>query len=99
MSSRATLAGGVAVPFVYFATQIAAILLNPGYDIASQQPSELGCCNANLPVVANVGFIATGAAAMIGGLGLVAGLRHQQGNMFFAALAGLGLILFGVAMT
>lgn len=99
MSSRAMLAGGVAVPLVYFATQTVAILLNPGYDIAGQQPSELGCCNANLPVVANAGFIATGVAAMIGGLGLVAGLRRLQGNMFFAALAGLGLTLFGVAMT
>lgn len=99
MSYRALLIGGVAVPFLYFLSQIAAVLLNPGYNIAGQQPSELGCCQANMPVVANVGFIATGAAAVLGGLGLFAGLRHLRGNIAFAALAGLALSLFGVAMT
>jgi hypothetical membrane protein len=99
MNVRALLAGGVAVPFVYFASQIAAVLLNPAFDIARQQPSELGCCDAVLPVVANAGFMATGIAAMLGGLGLFAGLRQLHGNVVFAALAGLGLFLFGVAMT
>ncbi len=99
MNFRALLIGGVAVPFLYFASQIAAVLLNPGFDIASREPSELGCCQAVMPVVANVGFITTGVAAMLGGLGLFAGLRHLHGNVVFAALAGLGLSLFGVAMT
>lgn len=99
MNHRTLLIGGVAVPFLYFASQIAAVLLNPGYNLASQQPSELGCCNANLSVVANVGFVATGVAAILGGLGLFAGLRRLGGNVVIAALAGLGLALFGIAMT
>lgn len=99
MNHRALLVGGVCVPFLYFASQIAAVLLNPGYNLASQQPSELGCCDANLPVIANVGFFGTGVAAILGGLGLFVGLRHLGGSVFFAALAGLGLLLFGVAMT
>ncbi|MEQ1817748.1 MAG: DUF998 domain-containing protein [Terricaulis sp.] len=99
MSYRVLLIGGAAVPFLYFGSQIAAVLLNPGYDIAGQQPSDLGCCQANMPIVANLGFIATGIAALMSGLGLFAGLRHLQANIVLAALAGLGLSLFGVAMT
>jgi hypothetical membrane protein len=99
MNHRTLMIGGVSVPFLYFASQIAAVLLNPGYDLASQQPSELGCCHANLPIIANVGFIATGVAAILGGVGLFAGLRQLGGNLLFAGLAGLGLALFGVAMT
>lgn len=99
MNHRPLLIGGVAVPFVYFASQAAAILLNPGYNLASQQPSELGCCNANLTAVANVGFMATGVAAILGGLGLFIGLRRVGGNVLLAAMAGVGLVLFGVAMT
>lgn len=99
MNFRALLLGGVAVPFLYFASQIAAVALNPGFDISSQQPSELGCCQAAMPAVANAGFITTGIAAMLGAFGLFAGLRHLGGNIIFAALAWLGLFLFGVAMT
>lgn len=98
-SFRTLLIGGVAVPFFYFASQIAAILLNPGYNVAGQYPSELGCCSAKLTIVANVGFLTTGVAAMMGGLGLFVGLRRLRGNVTLAALAGFGLSLFGVAMT
>lgn len=59
MRFRTLMMGGVSVPFLYFASHPAAVLLNPGYDLARQQPSELGCCQANLPIVANVGFIAS----------------------------------------
>lgn len=85
---------GVAVPFLYFGSQITAIALNPGYDIAAQQPSELGCCGARAPIVANAGFIATGVAALVGGIGLFLTLKRV-----LAALAALCLIAFGVAMT
>lgn len=98
MSFRTLLAGGVAIPFIYFASQIAAVLLNPAFNIARQEPSELGCCQAVMPVVANAGFMATGVVAVLGGLGLFVGLRRLQGNVIFAASAGLGLSLFGVAM-
>ena len=99
MFTRALLAAGVALPVVYFASQIAAMALNPGFDIATQQPSELGCCGVYLPMVANVGFLATGACAIAGGVGAFIGLRRIGGNVVLAALAGLGMILFGVAMT
>jgi hypothetical membrane protein len=87
------------MPVIYFATQIASVLLNPGFDIATQQPSELGMAEANYPIVANVGFLGTGICAILGGVGLFAGLRAIGGNIILAALAALGMILFGVAMT
>lgn len=99
MNNRTLLISGVAVPLLYFAGQAAAVLLNPDYNLVSQRPSELGCCNANLTAVANVGFIATGVAAILGGAGLFVGLRRVGGNTVLAAMAGLALALFGVAMT
>lgn len=99
MIARTLLAAGVAVPVAYFASQIAAMALNPSFDIATQQPSELGCCGVNAPIVANIGFLATGLCAILGGAGLFVGLRQTGGNMILAALAALGMILFGVAMT
>lgn len=99
MMTRAFLATGVGVPVVYFASQIVAMALNPAFDIATQQPSELGCCGAHLPLMANVGFLLTGASAIAGGVGLFLGLRQVGGNVVLAALAGLGMLLFGVAMT
>lgn len=96
---RLLLGAGIAVPIVYFASQVAATALNPGFDIATQQPSELGCCESRAPLVANAGFLLTGACALLGGFGLAFGLRKLGGNAILAALAGLGMILFGVAMS
>lgn len=99
MLVQALLAAGIGVPVFWIGGQIAAMALNPGFDIAAQQPSELGCCNARFPIVANIGFLATGVCAVLGGAGLSIGLRKLGGNMVLGALAGLGMILFGVAMT
>lgn len=99
MIARVLVAAGVGVPLFWFGSQLAGMALNPGFDIATQQPSELGCCDAQLPIVANVGFLATGVCAALGGVGLLLGLRKLGGNIVLAALAGLGMVLFGVAMT
>lgn len=99
MLVRALLAAGIGVPLFWFGSQVAGMALNPGFDIATQQPSELGCCDAQMPIVANIGFLATGACAVLAGIGLSLGLRKLGGNIVLAALAGLGMILFGAAMT
>lgn len=93
------LLAGVAMPVIYFATQIAALFLNPGFDLVRQEPSELGVATANLPIIANAGFIGAGLGANLAGAGLVLGLRALGGNIIIAVLAGLSLSLFGVAMT
>lgn len=94
---RVLLWAGVVAPIIYFGSQIAAIALNPGFDIANQQPSELGMANAHAPMVANLGFIATGAGFVLGAIGLFGGLRTVGGNIVLAAIAALGLALLGVA--
>lgn len=99
MLARALLAAGIGVPLFWVGSQLVGMALNPGFDVATQQPSELGCCDAQLPLVANIGFLATGVCAFLGGLGLALGLHKLGGNIVLAALAGLGMILFGVAMT
>jgi hypothetical protein len=93
------LLAGVAMPVIYFATQIAALFLNPGFDLVRQEPSELGMASAHVPLIANAGFIGAGLGAILAGAGLVLGLRALGGNLILAALAGLSLALFGVAMT
>lgn len=95
---RLLLACGIVFPFIYFSGQAAGLALNPDQDIATRQPSELGCCGARLTLVANASFILSGLAACLGALGLFIGLRSLGGNLVFAALAGLGLALLGVAL-
>jgi hypothetical membrane protein len=95
---KALLWAGVAAPIIYFGTQIAAIALNPSFNFAEQQPSELGVAAMRLPTVANAGFITSGIAFALGGLGLFAGLRGIGGNTIIAALAGLTLAILGFAI-
>jgi hypothetical membrane protein len=98
IAMKALLWAGVAAPIIYFTTQIAAIALNPSFNFAQQQPSELGIAAMHLPIVANAGFIATGIAFALGGLGLFAGLRGVGGNAIVAVLAGLTLSILGFAL-
>lgn len=98
-ATHALLLAGATVPFLYFGTQAAALVVNPYFNVLAQQPSELGCCHANLSQIANFGFILTGAAAMLGGIGLVSGLRASGAHILLAFLAGACMLLFGVAMT
>lgn len=95
---RALLWAGVAAPIIYFGTQAAAIALNPSFNFAEQQPSELGVVGMNLPLVANAGFILSGIAFGLGGFGLFAGLRAVGGNVILAGLAGLTLCVLGFAI-
>jgi hypothetical membrane protein len=95
---KALLWAGVAAPIIYFVTQIAAIALNPSFNFAEQQPSELGIAAMHLPIVANAGFIASGIAFVLGALGLSAGLRGVGGNLILAALAGFTLAVLGFAI-
>ncbi|MBI3437554.1 MAG: DUF998 domain-containing protein [Proteobacteria bacterium] len=95
---KALLWAGVAAPIVYFATQIAAIALNPSFNLVEQQPSDLGIAAMHLPIVTNVGFAVSGIAFVLGGLGLFAGLRSVGGNVIVAALAGVTLAVLGFAI-
>ena len=95
---KALLWAGIAAPIIYFGTQAVAMALNPSFNFAEQQPSELGVAGTNLPIVANVGFIASGIAFALGGVGLFSGLRTVGGNVILAGLAGLTLCVLGFAI-
>ncbi|MFZ2029063.1 MAG: DUF998 domain-containing protein [Vitreimonas sp.] len=95
---RALLWAGVAAPIIYFGTQVAAVALNPSFNVAEQQPSELGIATMHLPIVANAGFIVSGIAFGLAGIGLFAGLRGVGGSVIIATLAGLTLAILGFAI-
>lgn len=96
---RLFLAGGVAVPFVYFANLIGVGLLTPGFDQASQMPSELGAAGAPCAGLFNAGLIAVGIALAAAAIGLTLGLRKIGAHWILAALTGLSLALPAFAMT
>lgn len=92
------LAGGVALPFIYFANLIVGGLLTPGFDHASQMPSELGVAGVPYAGLFNAGLIAVGVALAFGAGGLLLGLRKLGVHWGLAALTGLSLALPAFAM-
>jgi len=77
--ASAALGFGIAAPFLYFGSQIAAALFFPGYSFLSQSASQLGSDMARYPAVFNTGAILTGAATLIASLGFLRGL-HRLGS-------------------
>lgn len=96
---RSLLAGGVALSFVYFANLIAGGLLTPGFDYASQMPSELGVAGAPYAVLFNAGLIAVGVTAGLGAAGLFVGLRQIGAHAVLALLTAVSLGSVAFAMT
>src|ERR1039458_10531164 len=66
---------GIAVPFLYFGSQIVAALCYPGYSFLSQSASQLGSDLARYPAVFNIGAIVTGFATLIASWGFLRGLN------------------------
>jgi len=74
---RVALWFGVAVPLLYYGTQLAAIPFYPGYRIVAQVASELGSDRSNVPEVFNAGAILTGVAALIASIGFLRAIRDR----------------------
>jgi hypothetical membrane protein len=66
---------GIAVPFLYFGSQIVAALSFPGYNFLSQSASQLGSDLARYPAVFNIGAILTGFATLIASWDFLRGLN------------------------
>ena len=92
------LAGGVAVPFIYFANLIVGGLLTPGYSHVSQMPSELGVATAPFAALFNAGLIAAAAATFSAAFGLYFGLRRLGAGLLLALATGVSLALSAGAM-
>ncbi|MCP3100920.1 DUF998 domain-containing protein [Myxococcus sp. K15C18031901] len=99
---RGTLAAGVAVPFLYFGTQLVAAPFNPGYSFLSQTASMLGSDRATHPGLFNMGVGLTGLATLVAAAGYFCGFRALNAPvvlrwLVFLALEGLGLATLNAA--
>lgn len=92
------LAAGVALPFIYFANLFGFGWLTPGFDQASQMPSELGIAGLPFAGLFNAGLIAVGVALLLAGIGLAIGLRKIGTHWVLAELTSLSVGLPGYAM-
>jgi hypothetical membrane protein len=96
VGERSLLAGGVAMPVIYFVTLIVAGVVQPHYSHATQAPSELGAPGAAYPWIYNAGMIVTALAGAAGAFGLALGLRLRAGTVL-AVLTALTVLLPSVA--
>lgn len=97
-SARLLLAAGVAIPIVYFTNLIVAEIRTPEVDPWSQLPSDLGVAGLAWAGVFNAGLVAVGAAAALGAIGLLLGLRAIGANVVLSACFGATMFVAGVVM-
>jgi hypothetical membrane protein len=93
-----SLKAGIAVPFLYFGSVVAAALFYPGFSFVRQFASELGADGAPCPQILNVGIITFGVASLITTYGYWCALRHLGAKPILARLTCYVLAMFGVAM-
>ncbi|KRD39050.1 hypothetical protein ASE35_01355 [Lysobacter sp. Root916] len=93
---RAALACAIAVPFVYYATQLIAAPFFPDYSFLRQAASTLGSDSAPLPWIFNSGAVLTGIATLIGAAGIAAALRRLGRPPLAIALVTLALLINAV---
>jgi hypothetical membrane protein len=94
--SRIALWFGVAVPFLYFGTQIAASPFYPGYSFITDAASLLGSDRSTFPVLFNLGAMGTGVAMIVSAYGFVRTLPDAGGWRIVAWLLGLALVSAGL---
>ncbi len=75
----------MAMPVIYFGTQLLASPFYPGYSFSRDTASMLGTTNSQQPWIFNLGAVLTGAAGLLGAVGLLRALR----SVTWTALAGL----------
>lgn len=89
---------GVLVPIVYYAALAAASLAWPGYNHMTQQISELGTAASPQHQIFNYGLMATGALAIIGGLGAFLGMRRLGSGIILPVLTAVAIGIGGAAL-
>jgi hypothetical protein len=95
MKDRATVAAlglGIAVPFIYYGTQIVAAPFFTDYSFVRQPASLLGSDHSTHPAVFNAGVMATGAATFIAAFGFFIALRRIGANLFLNGLTFVALL-------
>jgi hypothetical membrane protein len=75
----------IAMPVIYFGTQLVAAPFYPDYSFSQDTVSMLGTTDSHHPWIFNLGAMLTGVAGLVGAFGLFRALRTVTGT----ALAGL----------
>lgn len=88
---------GVAVPIVYYGSQLIAIPLYPGYDFVTQVASELGSSDSRFPGIFNCGLALAGALIALSAIALYPGLHGYGASGTFSFLGAVAQIAMGAA--
>jgi hypothetical protein len=94
--AMAALQTGMAVPFLYFGTQLAAALFFPGYSFLSMPASLLGSDQATYPMIFNAGAILTGIATLLASVGFLLAFQQLKANPILAWLTTIAIALNGL---
>jgi len=89
------LMAAVAMPLLYFGSQLAAAPFYPGYNFPRDTASMLGTSFSQHPWIFNVGAILTGTAALLGAIGLYRAFADTT-NVVLASIIGLSVAATGV---
>ena len=88
---------GILVPVIYYAVLIGGGYMTPGYDHMTMYASELGMAGKPAAQIFNYGIIAAGVCAILGGIGILFGMRALGSGIVWAVLASLAVIAWGVS--
>jgi hypothetical membrane protein len=94
-TSAWALCAAIAMPAIYFATQLVAAPFYPGYSFARDTASMLGTTDSHQPWIFNLGAMLTGLAGLAGAFGLFRALRAVTWTTL-AALVALCVVANGV---
>lgn len=89
------LIAAVAMPVLYFGSQVVAAPFYPGYSFSRDTASMLGTSFSRYPWIFNRGAILTGIAALAGAIGLYRAFTGAT-NVVIASLIGLSVAATGV---
>jgi hypothetical membrane protein len=93
--TRRSLIAAVAVPVLYFGSQLAAAPFYPGYSFSRDSASMLGTSFSRYPWIFNLGAVLTGIAALAGATGLYRAFRATS-NVVVAWLIALSVSATGL---
>ena len=85
----------IAMPVLYFGTQLVAAPFYPQYSFSQDTASMLGTTDSHYPWIFNLGAMLTGVAGLVGAFGLFRALRAVTWTAL-AALVGLSVVANGV---
>lgn len=96
-SARPALLAGIAVPVIYFGTQLLAARFFPGYSFRARDASTLGGPGSTAPAIFNTGAILVGVLLVIAAWGFAREIQGRASAPVVAWLTGLSLLAGGIS--